>query len=363
MIDRTRIKNIDWILIGLLLLNSIFGAAVIYSSSHYIPGNFYLRQMIFILVSLSALILFLLIDYNTAVTYSIYVYVFFIAVLAGILLFGQFTAGTKSWIRFSIFQVQPSELMKVVVILVLAWVYANFKKNFLSWMDIFLGTAIIGIPAFLITLQPDLGTALSFLPILLAAFILAGLKKKTIVVLLLFALFAGIASSTFFLRDYQKKRLVTLVTPGKDPLGSGYQILQSKIAIGSGGLFGKGYKKGTQSQLRFLPARHTDFIFSVVGEEFGFTGVVLATFLYILFLSRLFRSINASRDRTGVFIIFMVSMLFACQFLVNVLMTVGLFPVAGIPLPLWSYGGSSLMTNYLAVSLVINIKMRRFVNV
>jgi rod shape determining protein RodA len=146
-------------------------------------------------------------------------------------------------------------------------------------------------------------------------------------------------------------------------LGAGYHTIQSKIAIGSGGFLGKGYKKGTQSQLRFLPARHTDFILSVIGEEFGFMGVFIMLLCYFLFLSRLFTSVNKSRDRAGVYIIFMVALTISFQFCVNVFMTIGLFPIAGVPLPLVSYGGSSLLTNYLAVSLVLNIKMRRFVNV
>jgi len=215
----------------------------------------------------------------------------------------------------------------------------------------------------LVTLQPDLGTALVYIPILLGAFILAGLTRKTLVTLLIIALVIGIVSWGFFLKDYQKNRITTLLTPDKDPLGTGYHVLQSKIAIGSGGLFGKGYVRGTQSQLQFLPARHTDFIFAVIGEELGFVGVVVIGLFYFLFLGRLFQSVSKSRDRTGVYIIFMVAMMISSQFFINVSMTIGLFPIAGIPLPLLSYGGSSLLTNYIAVSLVINIKMRRFVNI
>jgi rod shape determining protein RodA len=208
-----------------------------------------------------------------------------------------------------------------------------------------------------------LGTALSFLPILLGAMILAGLNKKALVYILLTALIIGIGGWNFFLLDYQKQRIKTLILPEEDPLDSGYHVLQSKIAVGSGGFLGKGYKRGTQSQLRFLPARHTDFVFSVIGEETGFLGVVSVMVIYFLFLARLFLSVFQSRDRAGVYIIFIVSLMMACQFLINVLMTIGLFPIAGIPLPLMSYGGSSLLTNYLAVSLVLNVKMRRFVNV
>jgi rod shape determining protein RodA len=166
----------------------------------------------------------------------------------------------------------------------------------------------------------------------------------------------------FFLKDYQRLRVKTFLFPKEDPLGVGYHITQSKIAIGSGGLLGKGYLRGTQSQLRFLPARHTDFIFSVIGEEFGFIGIIVVLLIYYLFLARIFKSVGKSRDRAGVYIIFMVAVMLSSQFLINILMTIGLFPIAGIPLPFISYGGSSLLTNFLAVGLILNIKMRRFVN-
>ena len=226
-----------------------------------------------------------------------------------------------------------------------------------------LSILIVGVPVLLVGLQPDLGTALTYIPILLAVFVMVGLKRRTLIILVVLALLLGAVGWSVILKDYQKERITTLLSPEKDPLGSGYHAIQSKIAIGSGGFLGKGYKKGTQSQLRFLPARHTDFIFSVIGEEFGFVGVIATLFLYFLFLTRLFQSVSKSRDRAGAFIIYMVGSMIAFQFFVNVCMTIGLFPIAGVPLPLLSYGGSSLITNFLAVSLVINVRMRRFVNV
>ena len=169
----------------------------------------------------------------------------------------------------------------------------------------------------------------------------------------------GFLAWNFLLKDYQKSRLVTLVFPGKDPLGAGYHAIQSKIAIGSGGFWGKGLKRGTQSQLRFLPARHTDFIFSVLGEEFGFMGIVAALVIYFLFLMRLFQSVSFARDRTGVYIIFIVSVMISAQFFINVLMTVGLFPIAGIPLPLLSYGGSSLVALAMGMGMLLALTRRR----
>jgi rod shape determining protein RodA len=363
MIDRTHLLHIDWILIGLLLLNSFIGVAVIHSSSHYLPGQFHLKQMFWIAISLIALFVFLAVDYNYLVTYSPYFYAVLVIILGGMLLFGIVIAGTKSWIRLPFLQIQPSELMKIAVILLLALLFFGYKRRFLSLAKGIQASGLVFLPVALISLQPDPGTAFSYLLILFAALILAGLTKKTIVILLILAVVGGFFGWNFLLKEYQKERLVTLVSPEKDPLGSGYHVLQSKIAIGSGGFLGKGYKKGTQSQLKFLPARHTDFVFSVIGEEFGFMGVVGVLVCYFLFLARLFQSCSKSRDRTGVYIIFMVAVMISSQFIINVFMTIGLFPIAGIPLPLLSYGGSSLLTNYLAVSLVLNVKMRRFVNV
>jgi rod shape determining protein RodA len=361
MIDRSLLKHIDWILVSLLLLNSIIGLAFIYSSSHYLPGKYYLRQMIWIAISLLALFLLLSVDYKALVSFSSYLYILAVVALVGVLLFGKFVAGAKSWFRLSFLQFQPSELTKIVLILLLASVFSKFRQDYISWKKGLLCGAITAGPVFLVALQPDLGTALSYVPIFLAALILAGINRKMFIYIMILALIIGFFGWNFGLKDYQKKRLTTLISPSKDPLGSGYHILQSKIAIGSGGFLGKGFRKGTQSQLRFLPARHTDFIFSVVGEEFGFLGVVLALMCYFAFLYRLYQSVGLSQDRAGIYIVFLVAVMITFQFFINVMMVIGLFPITGTPLPLFSYGGSSLLTNYLGVSLVLNVKMRRFV--
>lgn len=363
MIDRRLIENIDWTLLILLLLNSLLGVLVIYSSSHYLPGNYTMRQLFWIGASLAALFLFLLVDYKVLLTYSLYFYGAIICVLLGRLFFSQVIVGTKSWIRLKGFQVQPSELAKIAIILVLARFFSEYKRSYVSSSAVLAASGLVAIPFVLVAWQPDLGTAMSLLSLLLASLILAGLKRKTVAWIAVLAFVAGFVGWNFYLKDYQKLRLETVVFPDKDPRGSGYHILQSKIAIGSGGFLGKGFKKGSQSQLKFLPARHTDFVFSVIGEEFGFLGVVFVLLLYSLFVFRLFRSAGKSRDRAGVYIIFMVSLMIAFQLLVNVAMVTGLFPIVGIPLPLISYGGSCLLASYLGVSLVLNVKMRRFVNI
>jgi len=363
MIRERLLSNIDWTLIVLLLMNSILGVFIIYSASHYLPGNYYLKQILWIFLSLVALFLFLTVDYKNLLAYSIHFYIISIFILAGLLLFGRIIAGARSWIKLPFFQAQPSELIKIFVILLLARLFSEFKDSYFTWREAFLSGAIIVFPIILVSSQPDLGTALTYIPLGLGALILAGINKKKFVVILILLLVFSVVLWNFYLKDYQKDRLHTLISPSKDPLGSGYHIIQSRIAVGSGGILGQGYKKGTQSQLRFLPARHTDFIFSVIGEEFGFMGVLVVLFFYFLLLSRLFHSVDKSRDRAGIYIVFLVSIMIAFQFFINIMMVIGLFPITGIPFPLLSYGGSSLLTNYLGISLVLNVKMRRFVNV
>lgn len=364
MIDRVHLREIDWILIGLLLLNAVLGVVLIDSSSHYLAGNFFFRQLLWLLVSVILLFLTLTVDYKVLLGFSPYVYGFFIALLTGLLVFGKTISGAKSWVvHLSVFGGQPSELAKIALILLLARIFSEYRRRSLSFEFGMLSAGATVLLFVVIGLQPDLGTAVSLLPILFGALILCGLTRKTVVLLLAGTLVLGFTGWNFVLKDYQKKRLVTLVNPSQDPRGAGYHVLQSKIAIGSGGLSGKGFKKGTQTQLKFLPARHTDFIVSVLGEEFGFLGIFAVFLSYFFFLARLFTSVFQSRDRAGMYIIFMVACLLAFQFLVNVMMIVGLFPVTGIPIPLLSYGGSSLLTTFLAVGLALNVKMRSCVNV
>lgn len=362
MIDRRVFRDIDWILIGLALLNAVIGLVFIYSASHFLPGSHQVRQALWVLVSMAVLFAVLAVDYKALMTYSPHFYVASLAVLAGMLLFARLIAHTKSWITLPFFQIQPSELAKLAVILLLARVFSEFKKSTLSPGVAAQAFLIVLVPVLLVAAQPDLGTAMTFFPILLAAFFLAGLKKRIVAGLVIASLALGFIGWNFGLRDYQKRRLTTLVNPGQDPRGAGYHILQSRIAIGSGGLAGKGFGKGSQSQLRFLPARHTDFIFSVIGEEAGFAGVFFVLLAFFLMLARMFASAAHSRDRAGVYIVFMASALIAYEFLVNVMMVIGLFPVTGVPLPLLSYGGSSLLSNFIAVGLVVNVRMRRLAN-
>ena len=363
MIDRVQLREIDLTLIALLILNSLVGAALIYSASRFSPGNFFVRQLVWLGISLIVLFLSLSIDYKLWMGISPTLYAVFLAALVALLLFGRGISGARSWFRLAFFGGQPSEPMKIVVLLLVALIFSDFRRPKITADLAALGGGAVAVPMLLIAAQPDLGTAMSFLPIPLAAFFFAGLSRRTVAVILIAAVVLGFVGWNLVLKDYQKKRILTLLNPNEDPRGAGYHVRQSRIAIGSGGLTGKGYLKGTQSQLRFLPARHTDFIFSVLGEEFGFLGVFVVLLLYFLFLARIFLSVPKSGDRAGMYVIFMAASLLTFPFLVNTMMIIGLFPVTGVPIPLLSYGGSSLLTTYFAVGLVLNVKMRRFVNV
>lgn len=363
MIDRNVFREVDWTLVGLLLLNAVAGCLLVYSSTVDQPGHIYLKQAFWLAISCVGFFLALLVDYKVLVTYVPVFYLLGLAILIAVFFFGRFVGGAKSWLRVAFISIQPSEIMKIIVILALARVFAEYKKPYLSLGRAMVSIGIALVPMALVAIQPDLGTAATYAPLILAAMLLAGLNRKIMIIVLLGALLVGFVGWNYGLRDYQKKRVLTLFSPSLDPKGSGYQITQSKIAIGSGGVLGKGFRKGTQSQLRFLPARHTDFIFAVLGEEFGFLGVTAAMSLYLLLLLRLFRTVAKARDRAGIYVVFLVSVLLTFQFLVNVLMVVGLFPVTGIPLPFLSYGGSSLLASFIAVGLVVNVRMRRFVNI
>jgi rod shape determining protein RodA len=360
MLDRRIFREIDWPTILLMVVIYLIGLVFVHSAIYYQASHYIWRQIAWLVVSLLALLISLLIDYKVLLSFSLPLYIFMNIILLGLLFFGRLVANTRSWIVLGPFQVQPSELTKIVVVLLLARILSEYKEDLMSFRAFVVSSTVVGIPVMLTALQPDLGTALTYLPVLLSAYILAGMRKKYLVIILVVSCLVGFLGWNYGLKDYQKKRIETLLNPGHDPRGSGYQLRQSKIAIGSGGLTGKGYHKGTQSQLRFLPARHTDFIMAVIGEELGFLGIFIVFGIYFLFLYRLFSTVSVSPDRAGVYIAFLSAMLIGCQFLINVMMIVGLFPITGIPVPLLSYGGSSLLANFLVCGLVINVRMRRF---
>ena len=280
-----------------------------------------------------------------------------------VLLVGKKYLGARRWIQMPGGQhFQPSEWVKLVLILALAKYFSELHREEASVGDIVKAGLMVGVPMLLVLKQPDLGTALTYIPVLVMGLFLGGLRLKHATVILLLGAMIVPVVWHYGLKPYQKQRLVSFREPEADPQGSGYQVQQSLIAVGSGGLWGKGITKGTQTQGMFLPVPQTDFIFAAWCEEHGFVGAVAVLLLYFLLLMRLVHNAQTAPDGAGAFVVMGVVAVLFFHILVNVGMVVGYMPVTGIPLPLMSYGGSSVLFMFLALGIVMNIRMRRFVN-
>ena len=357
-------RRMDWFLLGLVLLISALGLMEIYSATYRTKfAGAYERQIYWILAGLVLMYLMSLIDYHTLLDQAPLMYLVSVGLLVLVLVVGRKVLGSRRWIPLAGgFHFQVSEFVKLVLILVMARYFSESRQGRVSSPDLIKVGLLGGIPMGLVLLQPDLGTALTYAPIVMMALLLAGIRLKHVAVLgLLFALAMPVAW-TYGLKPYQKARLLTFVHPEKDPLAGGYQLTQSKIAVGSGGLWGQGSKKGTQTQLWFLPVPHTDFIFAAFAEEHGFFGVLSALLLYFMVLMRLIHNAQTAPDRSGVFIVMGVVGVLLFHILVNVGMVIGFMPITGIPLPLMSYGGSSVLFTFMALGLVNNVRLRRFVH-
>jgi len=362
-VDRRLLINIDWFLVGTCLLLSAIGVATILSATHAGRGaGLEIKQIYWIIIGIFCLLVAVTLDYRRLTDRALPLYVIIVAALLYVLVLGPRIQGTRRWITVGPLQFQPSEFAKLVAALFLAKVFAESKRESLGIREI-LGPGItIAVLAVLIAAEPDLGTAFCMLPPFLAVAFLGGLRPKAIAIIgAVLVITAGLGWQ-FALRDYQKNRIYTFLDPNLDPKGAGYQKIQSQIAVGSGGLSGKGYKNGSQSQLGYLPARHTDFVFSVLAEEMGFLGVVAVLGLYMLVLWRSLETARVARDRVGAFLAAAITAGLAFQVVYNVAMVAGLVPVKGLPLPFMSYGGSSVIYSFLAVGLILNVRMRRFAN-
>jgi rod shape determining protein RodA len=304
-----------------------------------------------------------MVNYHALLEASHWFYIGGVAALIGVALFGTRVLGAKRWIRLPGGQhFQPSEWIKLILIVVVARYFTTLGDRELGWSDIIKAGLLVGVPAALVLKQPDLGTSLTYLPILLMGLFLGGITFKKAAIIVLLGVIAVAPVWRWGLKPYQKARLTSFVNPEDDPKGSGYHIQQSLIAVGSGGLWGKGVGKGSQTQGMFLPETHTDFIFATFAEEHGFLGASVTLLLYFMVLMRLVQNAQTAPDRAGTLIIMGVVAVLVFHILVNVGMVVGFMPVTGIPLPMMSYGGSSVLFTFLALGLVMNIRMRRFVN-
>jgi len=376
MFNRKTWKNFDVILflttvlifgIGLTLLHSATYQQS-YKHSGLLPQGFLLRQLLWFALSLLIGVVILKVDYKKWLELAYPLYGLNLVLLVLVLVFGEGRLGAQRWISLGNITFQPSEFSKLVIIFILARYLGQragkASRNLSAHSNFNCGKAlatsflIVSIPFLLIVKQPDLGTALTLIPVLLAILYVWGAPLRPLLLIFL----SGVLSSPLlwhFLKPYQKRRILVFINPNIDPLGAGYTIIQSKIAIGSGGLFGKGWLAGTQNQLNFLPERHTDFIFSVVGEEWGFAGATLLIFLYLVLIWRAFSIARGTANSYGRLLACGIIALLSFQIVINIAMTMGLVPVVGLPLPLISYGGSSLLTTMISISFLLSIGMRR----
>ena len=358
-------RDFDWALLGMVLLLCTISVLEIYSATlHTKYTGFHTKQMFWIAGGLVAMFIFSKIDYHRLLDWSPWAYGICLLALVAVKLVGHKVLGAKRWISVGPMHFQPSEWVKLVLILIVARYMANLGGRSLTWKEIFKAFGMVGVPMILVLIQPDLGTALTYTPILIAGLFLGGinLRQSLILVTCGAVLMGGIWSSGKILKPYQKARLTSFINPDNDPKGTGYQVRQSLIAVGSGGVWGKGTAKGTQTQGDFLPIPHADFIFAALGEEHGFVGAVLVLLLYFFILMRLIQNAQTAADLSGSLIIMGVVAVLTFQIAVNVGMVIDFMPVTGIPLPLMSYGGSSVLFTFLALGTAMNVRMRRFVN-
>jgi len=358
-------RDFDWVLLGFVLLLSLISVLEIKSATlHTKFHGFDQKQIGFLVVGVVLMFFISLIDYHRLLDVVHYAYGFSILSLIAVLAVGTKVLGARRWIKVPGGHFQPSEWIKLVLIVAVARYFWGLAGRELTWKDIAKAFALVCVPMLMVLKQPDLGTSLTYLPILICGLFLGGIKFKQAAIILLgvLLLIGGVWKTGKLLKPYQKARLTSFMNPDEDPRGSGYQIRQSLIAVGSGGIWGKGTNRGTQTQGDFLPIPYTDFIFAAFCEEHGFIGAIGILLLYFLILMRLIQNAQTASDLPGSFIIMGVVAVMLFQIAVNIGMVVGLMPVTGIPLPLMSYGGSSILFSFLALGIVMNIRMRRFVN-
>jgi rod shape determining protein RodA len=360
---RDLFKDFDWLLFGAAVILSAIGIAEIYSATQGIATESYAwRQTSRVALGIVLMMVVATVDYRSIAEQIPWIYLLSVGLLLATLLVGQVVSGTKGWLAVAGARFQPSELIKIVTVIAMARYLAERpERKYLSFADIAKGLLVCGVPMYLVERQPDLGTALTYLPIPVVGLFVRGIKPAALVAMILIFLLL-LPVSWFVLKPYQKDRILTFIDPERDPRGAGYQVLQSKIAIGAGGFWGKGLMKGTQNRLGFLPTRHTDFILSVVGEELGFLGVAVILGLLGFILFRALDTARTARDSLGLFIAMGIVGIFFFHIAVNVGMVIGFMPITGIPLPFLSYGGSSVLMAFAALGMILNVRRRRFVN-
>jgi rod shape determining protein RodA len=369
MFERRLYFHVDWLLLTALLVIAGIGIAMIYSTTYVtLPdgtghaGPQVRTQVYALIIGLLAFLIFLTLDYRMLAEHSLFLYGGLVILLIFVLVKGSTQMGAQRWIPIGPFNLQPSEFGRVVLALLLAMYFGENRRGARNSGDLVTGAIFMAVPLLLIAKQPDLGTAVTLIPVFLGVAFLAGLQLRLLGIIALAALLMAPVAWKFALKDYQKARVTTFLNPDQDPRGEGYQQIQARITVGSGGLKGKGFRGGTQGQYKFLPVAHNDFIFSVLAEEQGFIGVLTALALYLFVIWRSLEAARLAKDRLGAYLVGGIITGFSFQVIYNVAMSAGLAPVKGITLPLMSYGGSSLIAALASFGLIINVRMRRFTN-
>lgn len=363
--DRPRLRllsSIDGGLILSALLLAAIGLATVHSASSELPVDYFPRQAAWVAVGLVLLVISMSIDYHVLLDLSVVLYGLGLASLVAVLGFGVVRGGAANWLQIGPWQFQPSEFAKVATGLFLARYLASLNMRVLEMRQIVTAITIVAVPMVLVAIEPDMGGAAMYAPLLAGMLLVAGIRVRLLVTAALIALALGSGVWMFGMKGYQRQRVLTFLAPETDPLGAGYQVRQSKIAVGSGELLGKGYMQGTQSQLRFLPARHTDFILAVLAEEWGFLGVAVVLGLYAIYISSAARIAIRARDRAGILLVVGLVSVICFHVLYNSAMVVGFVPITGIPLPFLSYGGSFTMINFISTGIILGVDIRRYVN-
>jgi len=366
-IDRRLIKNFDWVTLCVAVLISLVGIMTIYSATRPLGAEeqsaYYIKQMSWLILGLFVLLFVVSIDYMWINRFSLPVYIIGIMLLIAVFILGRTGMGAQRWLNLGPVSFQPSEIFKLIYIIMLSRYLSALKSplDTVSLLRVFF--FITAFPFLLLVKQPDLGTALIVILIFVSLAVARGLYKKVVILVVLIGLISMPFLGNIFwegLKDYQKSRLVAFIEPDIDPSGIGYHLNQSKITVGSGNFFGKGYMRGTQGPFRFLPEKHTDFIFAVFAEEWGFFGSLILFFLYLVLILRGLDTARKAKDNFGRLLALGITFMFLIYFVINVGMTLGLMPVVGVPLPFMSYGGTALLSNLISVGILINIRTRRF---
>lgn len=353
--------KLDWLMVFTVALLAGIGLAALYSIS-FVDGNLALnqfkKQVIFIVLGVVIMLTLSFYDYRIFSSYSTRLYFGVVALLAAVIFFGVHVRGTTGWIGMGGFHVQPVEIAKLVIIIFLASFLSKKKTKMSILVRILTSAVLVFIPVFLILKQPDLGSAAVVIGIWLGMLLASGINKKNLFLLSALGIVA-MSSSWLLLKDYQKERLINFVNPYNDPRGSGYNVIQSLVAVGSGKFWGKGLGHGSQSQLNFLPEKHTDFIFAVVAEELGFIGSFVVLFLFGILFYRMKEAARLARDNFGYLLSSGIIIMLFLQVFINIGMNIGLAPVTGVPLPFLSYGGSSIVMTFASIGIIQSIRAKR----